>query len=199
LLSKAGHHRDREGESLLFLNPTLKAGLVTFSDARRTDNVNHALGILMSALGNRALSDYAFMQTSSIFAGILPTTWDELQQQSWIRTTDSLFFFLTGSGWKAGLKLTGQLDDDFRNMAFKLVGALKEKVAERLEDACVCVHDFETDGITAGWVFNVVESRVLEDIDPPRSYDLRWSAGDPWNSDAPFFKIPRTLGQTADV
>lgn len=168
---------------------------MTLSDARRTEDVNDALRTLMAQLGGRGLSDYTFMQTDSAFAGVLPTTWDELLNRSWIRATDSLLYVLTGLGWKAGLTLTGQLDDDFRAKAFKLIAALKRKVAGRQEDAFVCVHDFETEGIPGGLVFNVVESGVLEDLDPAKSYGLRWSDDDPWNSGAPFFNIPRTLGQ----
>ena len=123
---------------------------MTVSDARRIENVNEALRILMSELADRALPDYTFMQADSPFAGVLRTTWDELQLRSWIRPTDSMLYVVTGAGWKTGLKLTGQLNDDFRAISFKLVGALKSKVAGRHDDAFVCIHDFETEGIRGG-------------------------------------------------
>jgi hypothetical protein len=167
---------------------------VTISDAARTENVSEALRILMTQLGERGLSDYPFTQSDAAFAGIVPTTWDELLNRRWIRATDSLVYVLTGEGWKAGLKLTGRLDDAFRDKAFTLVGLLKRHVVGRQDDAFVCVRDFESEGVSGGFVFNVVESRILEDLDAAKSYGLRWSDA-PWNLEAPFFRIPRTFGQ----
>jgi hypothetical protein len=168
---------------------------VTRSDARRTENVNEALRIMMAKLADCALSDCPFTVSDSEFENVLTTTWDECRRLGWIKSSGP-YFFLTGAGWIAGLKLTGLLNDAFREKAFKLVGLLKRQVAGRQDDAMACVHDFENEGITGGWVFNIVESAILEkEIDPDKSYELRWSTDDPWNSGAPFFGIPRTLGQ----
>ena len=167
---------------------------MTVSDTRRIQDVNDTLRIFMAELDNRALSDYLFMQEDSTFAGVLPTTWDELKRRGWIRKSGDMHYTLAGPGWKAGLDLMGRLDADFRTMAFKLVAALKDKISGRREDATALTLDFEAQGMTGGFVFNVVESSVLEDLDLAKDYGLRWS-GDPWDSPAPLFIIPRTFGQ----
>jgi hypothetical protein len=169
---------------------------MTLSKANRTENLEQIFQTILAELGDRSLADYIVMEGQ--FPEALITTWDELRLRNWVRpVSDELpMYLVTGTGWIAGLELTGRLgDSQFRDAAFRLVAALKKRVRGRSDSAIATIADFNELQIPSGFVFNVIESGLLTVIDPNKDYRLEWTTTDPWNSGCPTFLIPRTLGQ----
>jgi hypothetical protein len=170
---------------------------MTLSSKQREHNRHLVLQKMLTVLDGRRLSDQVFDPASLLdLAGVAATTWSRIQREGLLRSVGGgvpPLYFLSGRGWLAALEATSQLEGQ-RDRALALIKALKRKVKGRRDDAVATIHDFAADGIDDGFVFNAVESGLLESLFPNRGYRTTWLAQDAWNSGAPHFLIPRDFG-----
>ena len=166
---------------------------MTLSNTDRQRELNETLDALLEGLAGRALNDYVFGTNDPQTQTVRRTTWDEFVRRRWVkRLGDSPLYMLTGSGWIAALRLTNAIkEDQLRQDALNLIQLLKRKVKGREGDGVATIHDFTSDGVSAAFVFNAIESGLLEELFPGRGYRTYWAASDPWNDGAPHFIIPR--------
>ena len=171
---------------------------MTVSPEGRRSDVERALTALLAFLGDRDVCESVFHPADeSTLVGILPTTWDELLSRRWLHVVsqDVPLYRLSGAGWIAALRVTGRFQDEsLKRQAITFLRAAKAWCdrAGRSDDQIVCVHDFESDGLSSAFVTNAVDGNLLDEMHPGRGYRLRWQR-DPCDSTAPFFIIPRSF------
>jgi hypothetical protein len=123
------------------------------------------------------------------FAAVLPTTWLELLRHGLVRRSVR-YFLLTGEGWLRAMELTGRLNDGFDGKIGELCAFLKRKVEGRREKGFTELSEITRGtGLSNGWVFNAIDSRVLA-----RRYGLieaYWSPGDQMKN---YVEIPPDFG-----
>ncbi|MCZ6490831.1 MAG: hypothetical protein O7A06_09915 [Acidobacteria bacterium] len=136
---------------------------MTFSSEKRTENCLELLRQMLKMVGEKPVDQTFFDPTDSCFSAILPTTWDALGARKWIEGVSPLEQYrLTGEGWLGAMKFTDQLDS-FMKEAGKIIATMKSYVKGRTKAMLVSVEELaERSGISAGLVFNLIESRVLE-------------------------------------
>ncbi len=149
-----------------------KINRMTLARAERTDNFSFALKTLMEAVGDAAIDEVFFALKD--FPDILNTTWEELETFGLVESLADRYI-LTGRGWTAALISTGvQKEDAFKERIGILFAAMKGLLGGRRESAIVpftvLVADTE---LPAGWVFNIIEGRYLEEVSKRRG--AAWS------------------------
>lgn len=171
---------------------------MTLSTQTRQTNLDNLIRILMVRLGNGSVADrWVTPAADAQLQSIPPTTWDDAAASGLVTTMSGdapPFYRLTGDGWYRGLELEGNLTS-IRAAAETFIRAVKAK-ANREQDELACIHDFTAQNLPPGFVFNAVDGSLLSRLyGEGRGYELRWSlSADPYNTDAPFFVIPRTFG-----
>ncbi len=157
---------------------------MTLARAERTDNFKFALKTLMEAVGDAAIDEVFF--ASKNFPSILHTTWGELETYELIeRLADH--YILTGRGWTAALISTGVREGDlFKERIGILFAAMKGLLHGRKESAIVPFSALVAKtGLPAGWVFNIIEGRYLEEVSKRR--------GAGWNKPGRVVVIPASF------
>jgi hypothetical protein len=171
---------------------------MTLSTQTRQKNLDKLIRILMGRLENSSVAERWVTPTADAeLQSIPPTIWDDAVADGLVTTMlgdAPPFYRLTGNGWYRGLELEGNLIS-IRETAEAFIMAVKAKV-NRQQDELVCIHDFSVQNLAPGFVFNAVDGSLLSRLyGEGRGYDLPWSRSvDPYNTDAPFFVIPRTFG-----
>ncbi len=150
---------------------------MSVSKTEREANIKLALNLMMLNLGE----PYEWQDheaTTKKFADVFQTTWDELVERGLAVPSGHDCYQLTGPGWIAGLKASGQFDDpQFREKAGRLSRALKARVKGR--------HDFgyanraelaDETGLSEFFVYDAIDSQLLREL---FSYtDATWAERD---------------------
>jgi hypothetical protein len=176
---------------------------MTISARERLANVELAMLKLMDGLGEQWIGGILFDVLDPGLQDILPTTWAYLQRKWWVTESCSTMgghgghvrYHLTGQGWIEGLRLTGKLDSaELRDRIVQLRARLKDQVKGRAADADVFLPEFcQGTGILEGWLWNVVESKLLDHFFPSDIVDVDW-----WdhNSRLQLLRVPVDFGMT---
>jgi hypothetical protein len=148
-------------------------------EKQRRDNMCLAQRLMMQDLGE----PYEWQEhdaNTPKFAAVDRTTWDELTAQNLVKAGSYHRYRLTGSGWIAGLRLLGKVDDpEFLRIAGTLSAALKARVkasnrqewgyADRTELA-------RETGLSEFFIYDAISSHLLREIFG--IIDASWSYGD---------------------
>src|ERR1700720_872692 len=174
---------------------------MTISRAHQTQNVDLAFRLLVAELGDRAILVTFFDPRSDSYKEILATTWKELCDQRWLEERELYgypHYRLTGSGWMEALWRAGAGEGpELRESSGKLARASKAHVKDRREDVIVELSKLaEESGLSPSWVFNAIESNLLEILHRKR--------GVQWEDRGILVKIPLNFGldlidHTADL
>jgi hypothetical protein len=153
---------------------------MTMGDSDRRTDAEKLLGALLEALGDDAIDVRLFDPASPQFEGFLNTSWGELETSEFVVSTPvppDFFYRLTPSGWIEALVRHGFLNDEgIRGRLADFAAALKAKVKGRTASAVVDLDSLASEtGIPAGWIFNAVDSRLINRIH--RRRDASWLEG----------------------
>ena len=140
---------------------------MSLSKAERHENIQDTLRIALSYLGDNAISGKWLDASDPVFGNVLPTTWKHLADTRHAvehRTSTSLSYELTGLGWRRALEVSGEIQKpEFKERLGKLCAAFKDTLKDRQNQAYPILRGFaEHTGIPEQFIFNVVESRIIE-------------------------------------
>lgn len=111
------------------------------------------------------------------------TTFDELEQRGYIHVEEffggNRHYHLTPAGWLKALVLSDRLDTRQEQERREiLLRFLKSKVAARSGRELVdCREVAQETGLPSGWVYNAVESQLLDHCYPNRHFRLETDGG----------------------
>src|SRR5271157_612163 len=153
---------------------------MTVADSDRRTDAEKLLTLLLEQLGDNAIDIQLFNSNDSAFAAFLNTSWSELEASEFIVSTPvppSFYYRMTAVGWIEALVRRGFLDDESVNKRVGLLAAaLKRRVKGRATSAAVSLDIVAQEtGIPSGWVFNAIDSRLLNRISLRR--DAFWLEG----------------------
>ncbi len=153
---------------------------MTIADSDRRTDAEKLLGALLEALGEDAIDTRLFDPNSPEFDSFLRTSWSELETSEFVASASvppSFFYRLTPSGWVEALLRRGFLDDEgVKSRLAGLAATLKGKVKGRTASAVVDLDSLAREsGIPAGWIFNAVDSRLINRAH--RRRDASWFEG----------------------
>ncbi len=148
------------------------------------------LRIMVTAVGDEPIIPCHFHPSDPRFSDLLQTTFHELVRQSYIETTGERppVYRLTPEGWLEGLRQLGELEGQrIHERATAIVNALKARIKGRHSEEHLDVEALANEiGIPVGWVWNALESNLLERLFPERGFD--------GVLDGRLIRIPRTFG-----
>ena len=138
---------------------------MTISKQDRFDNIDLALRLMMDGLEE----PYEWQEhdaNSAKFTGVYRTTWQELDRRCLVKTRTFDRYELTGAGWIAGLKVTGQFQDpEFQKKAGCVSAALKAKVDGRggwaFADRTGLAQEI---GLSEFFIYDLVDSHLLREM-----------------------------------
>jgi hypothetical protein len=164
---------------------------MTLSPAARRQNADNLLRLLFAHVGLERDYDTVFFNAADdSFATTPPTTWQELVDWGRLKpmAPGDAHYYLTGSGWVDGLRLTGAFDE-VRKRCPSLAIALKARVDRYSHgDERVRLEDLATaTGFSKAFCFNVLQSRFFSECFPKRNMDVQ--------VDYPFVLVPPTFAQ----
>jgi len=164
---------------------------MTISKTKQLENLDLAFRLILVELGGRAIFEAFFDPRSDSFADILATTWKELCDQRWLEERDLYgcpHYRLTGTGWMEALWRTGAgKKTELQERSGGLAGALKGHVKGRNQDAIVELSKLaEESGLSPGWVFNAIESNLIEAVHRKR--------GAQWEDRGTLIRVPLNFG-----
>jgi hypothetical protein len=114
---------------------------MTISPEEQLQNVDLALRLVLTELGDGAIFETFFDPRSDSYKVILATTWKELCDQRWLEERELYgypHYRFTGSGWVEALWKTGAGEGlELQESSGKLARALKVNVKGRREDVIV--------------------------------------------------------------
>jgi hypothetical protein len=150
------------------------------SDDERREDKRRTLMLMLSELGDQHIWQGRAVPSQPPFSDVLQTTWRELMDDGLIEdklsTMGQSVFRLTPHGWIRAVTISGQVDASaMRESCTKLVRALKAVVKGRGShyDEFTSVDAIASSaGLSMGFVFNAVKSRLLGVVFP----DDRWDA-----------------------
>jgi hypothetical protein len=164
---------------------------MTLSTNDRHENVNVALRLMLDRVGDEGCEHVFIEPETPTFAAVLPTTWIELLRWGLVRRSVRNYL-LTGEGWLRAMELAGKLDAEFDRKIGELCAFLKRKVkaeGKREKGFTELSEIARGTGLSKGWVFNAIDSRVLA-----RRYgriEAYWSSGDQMKN---YIEIPPDFG-----
>ena len=173
---------------------------MTVSVQHRQENLEFAVRKMMERVGEQWFGGVLFDILDPELKDILPTTWASLERRWLVSKAQStldghVYYQLTGGGWVDGLRLTGILQStDLRERIIYLRAKLKDQVKGRSGDADVSIPEFcSANGISRDWLWNVVESKLLENFFPNDIVDIGW-----WGHNARLhvLRVPVDFGMT---
>jgi hypothetical protein len=152
---------------------------MSISEAERREDKRRTLGLMLGQLGDLAVYQLGVEPTDPGFTDVLPTTWRELLDDVLIDDDRTTFnrpvYRLTRHGWLEALSLSGKLKSDAtRERCTRLVQALKDIVKGRNSafDEYVAIEAVASNtGLPWGWIFNAINSRLLNAVFPNRQWD----------------------------
>jgi hypothetical protein len=126
-----------------------------------------ALVLMFDRLGEQAIYMDEVLNDEPTFAGIYPTTWQELEDRGFIKARPGIAwcrYQLTGYGWLEAQKLKGLLETPgFEQRLGRLNAVLKGFVKGRRDDGFEQVHVVAAKAqVSEGWLHNILESRFWE-------------------------------------
>jgi len=153
---------------------------MTKADEDRRSDAEKLLGALLEELREDAIDVRLFDPGRTEYAGFLKTSWSELEASEFIVSTPvppAFFYRLTPSGWIEALVRRGFLEDQsVRSRLATLASVLKRKIKGRTASAVATLDGLaQESAIPAGWIFNVVDSRLINRIYHKR--DASWLEG----------------------
>jgi len=153
---------------------------MTKADADRCSDAVKLLVALLEELGDDAIDVRLFDAGHPEYAAFLNTSWSELEASEFIVSTPvppAFFYRFTPSGWIEALVRRGFLEDQgVKSRLAKLAAVLKHKVRGRTAAAVVTLDSLaQESAVPAGWVFNVVDSRLMNRVYHRR--DASWLGG----------------------
>jgi hypothetical protein len=140
---------------------------VSLSRTDRLADIQKALGLMLKALGPRAIDRLQFNPSEQPLNEIQNTTWLKLQRQYYVEPQHYLggvLYTLTGAGWLAAIESLGELDDLKTRMA-PLVAEMKGRVKGRSEVAFTYLDSIAgSAGVTDDFAYNVIESDAISNV-----------------------------------
>lgn len=143
---------------------------MTESAERRMHDMETLLRFMVKTVADESVNTTRFAVRDPEFAGLLPTTWTELEAASLIAPMHSFgnpAYRLTPYGWLEALRLTGELQENSATWvrAQQLVRSFKDLVKGRshYHDALADPREFGP-ALPTGWVWNAVESGLLQEL-----------------------------------
>jgi hypothetical protein len=127
--------------------------------------MDHALTLLVRDLQDKAVNEMPFYVDRPEYADIFSTTWQELRDCFMLtQIPQTQMHWLTGSGWYAGVKVSGKTNEpSFTQQMRKLSATLKDYVKGRQDERLVTVYHVAEDArLPFGFVYNAIESRLLD-------------------------------------
>ena len=152
---------------------------MTHSKQQRLANIDLALEIIFSRLGDRSVNGVAFEIFDQEFKDIFPTTWRELESRALIELNAGTMdgnraFIVTGEAWAFWVEKCG-LMDDYRKAAITVCKAAKAHIEGRSDDGCVMLEELARDSsLPKNLVENIIESRLLERLFPEKEVGIYW-------------------------
>lgn len=140
---------------------------MTLSREVRRNAMDKALKLLLARLGLAAIDSTLFDPSAESFACLPRTTWKELEEAGLVERDPYLEpprYRLTGVGWIEAIVSAGTFGSAPQDEELgRLAACFKMTVKERNTDAQVDLKTVSSEaGLPEGWVFNVVESNLLE-------------------------------------
>jgi hypothetical protein len=132
-------------------------------------NLSNALALLLDRLGERPIYMDEVVNDDLTVAHIYRTTWQELTDRELVTARDGIgccHYRLTGSGWREALRVTGRLDTaEFQEHFERLNTVLRTLVNGRKGDVFAQTHIVAAEArIPESWLFNILESRIWEQV-----------------------------------
>jgi hypothetical protein len=164
---------------------------VTIDKGARAAAMTRALKRLADLCGDAR--GITFGRADLIDAAPLGTTLAELEDAGYITLiaflSDPNPYRLTIRGWVEAQRVSGRLEsDEFDERRGRLCAALKRAVKGRDHEAILDYAELaQAAGLPEGWVWNILEGRVLHRLDPLGRYDVRFENGHVF--------VPPTFGQ----
>jgi hypothetical protein len=163
---------------------------MSFSEKERRKNLELALQLIMQDLGE----PYAWQEhdaASDKFTAVHRTTWEELARRGLVKPHSFYRYWLTGSGWIAGLKAIGQWSDpEFLSKAGLLSEALKRKIDGRQECGLTDRTKLAQEtNLSEFFVYDVIDSHLLRELF--RRIDATWAPDDRMKN---YIDIPPDFG-----
>ena len=139
---------------------------MSLSESARLKNVNHALRLLMDAVGDSWIRKALINPESDAFKPVHQTTWKDLRSSNLIQYAIGGHIILTGQGWEAGLRATGRDDPDMLVRVERIYRAIRTAVAGRSNPegaSPVRISEVASKaGLQSVFVANVIEARLIE-------------------------------------
>lgn len=125
------------------------------------------------------------------FETILCTTWKDMEDASYIRSTTIWHFQLTPIGWIKALEATGTLCNGKMNEDLGLISrGLKDRLERTQGPALVATHEVVSEtSLPLYWVVNVIHSHLIAHCH--RKKDAYWAEGDGMES---LIEVPVNFG-----
>ena len=136
---------------------------MTLSASERLENIDLALRLMLDRVGDKGCEHVFIEPDTPAFAAVFPTTWRELLRQRLVKPSTPRYYLLSGEGWLRAMELTERLDEEFDRKIGDLCAFLKRKVESgRREKGLTELSEIaRSTGLSAGWVFNAIDSHVL--------------------------------------
>jgi hypothetical protein len=140
---------------------------MSLSKEARLQNLEEAILLLMNKLHGRCFMGVFIDERYDVDERILPTTWEELKDQCFVRQTNTRWLYtLSGRGWITGLKLLSQFDtDELKAKVGTLCAVLKAKVKGRAHDNFATVDEVAREsGLPDDFVRDAIESDLIREL-----------------------------------
>lgn len=136
---------------------------MSISAKDRLANIDFALKLLLERLGKRTLGGFHIVTREPDYKEILPPTWHELANKSYIRSVSGGRYVLTGEGYRRAMELYDMQDTpEVRDMLAKLCRHLKDSIS-RAPGAGVSVQSvMESTGLPKFVIINTIDAKLIE-------------------------------------
>ena len=164
---------------------------MSISRQKRTENLDEALRLMLSIIGDGRLHWTLFDLNDARFTGILTTTWEELEAAGSVERVQWDYRF-TAYGWLKALEAAGRLGDtEMKEKLGKLSAAMKRRCEEggRHRDGSTIQELAQETGFSEDWIYNVVESHLIREC--LNRVDCNWEPGDQMKN---YVMIPARFG-----
>jgi hypothetical protein len=170
---------------------------MTLSADRRNADQETVLRIMASDLGDEALFEKEWRRLDPRFAALAATTWVQLQERGFVVLSpvrNEPRYALTETGWIAGLRLNGALDDGVvRERCIAFVKFLKSLVDGRQCEWPGRVHYQKIPPeFPFGWALNALRSGLLHEMFPTKNMNAYWE------KKTASIRVPQTFGIPMD-
>jgi hypothetical protein len=166
---------------------------MTISKQQQTDNIGDALRMILEIVGDSHLADALFEIKDARFQHILPTTWEYLEANCYMKPI-GMWQRLTPDGWLKALEAAGELcDEKMKEKLGKLCVPIKRRCEEggvRHRDGVTVQQLSAETPFSEGWICNVIDSHLMRIC--LQQEDCDWEPGD---DNKNYIMIPARFGQ----